>query len=75
LDLSYASQERARTVTVLPTALAVLVAAFLTRQAASRTARISAMLERNDIAIPITGPADGAFNSGVAATITNRKKV
>ncbi|MBW4330065.1 hypothetical protein KY084_04155 [Stakelama sp. CBK3Z-3] len=70
MDLSYASQEHGAVVTALPTALAVLMAVFVARQAASRTAQINALLIRTDAGDALTTPADGAFNGGVAAALT-----
>ena len=70
MDLSFEPREYGARAAALPTALAVLMASFLARQAASRTARINASLVRTSGSDALTAPADGAFNASVAGSLT-----
>ncbi len=70
MDLSFEPREYGTAAAALPTALAVLMASFLARQAASRTARINASLVRTNGPDALTAPADGAFNGSVASSLT-----
>ncbi|URW75311.1 hypothetical protein M9980_12320 [Sphingomonas donggukensis] len=75
MDLSFArSQNFARSlgthVTVLPVELAVLLVGVVSRQAASPTARVQALLSRGASAHARLAPRAGAFDAATAQALT-----
>ncbi|WP_082448549.1 MULTISPECIES: hypothetical protein [unclassified Sphingomonas] len=71
MDLSFARFDRGTAITVLPTDLAVLLAAVTGRQAASQTARLQTRLAWKRAPVSLLHPADGAFDGWTAALLAS----